>query len=232
VTQTGVVARLAVRELWISFRLLLLLVAFVGAGTVVALAPAPLPATVERLAIGLAVATAVGAGIAAWSMAEERRTGRAGWLVSRSVSRGTLLAGWFVALASTLVAALVAAGALGWLTVSSVSLRLEPVGFTGLLVAIGATALAGIALGLLLGCLLPQRAAALAAVALCGGSILFAALLPADPTLVPGGAYAALAALVEPGGAAAPGIRATGIGLFVTAILLVAARVALDRVEL
>lgn len=230
--QTGVVARLAVRELWISFRLLLVLVAFTGAGAIVALLPAPLRETMGRLALGLGLATTVAAAVAAWSMAEERSAGRAGWLVTRSLPRRTLLAGWFLALAASATAAVAVAGALGWLAAASVALSLEPLGYVSLLAGVGTITLAAVALGLLLGALLPARAAGIATVLVCAGAGVCAWLLPVDGSLLPGGVYAALADLAEPGGSISPGVRATGVGLASTAVLLVAGRAALERAEL
>ena len=77
-SQLPVVTRLAVHELWISFRLLVVLAGYVGAGTVVALLPAPLPTTLLRLAVGVATAMSLGAIVAAWSLSRERALGRAG----------------------------------------------------------------------------------------------------------------------------------------------------------
>jgi hypothetical protein len=231
VTQAGVVVRLAVRELWISFRLFVVVAVFVAAGAFVALVPAPLPSTMARLAAGLAAATLAAAAVAAWSMGEERRAGRAGWLVSRSLPRGALLTGWFVALSGVSLAALAAAGILGWLTATSVTLRLEPSGFAALLSGVAATTLLAVALGLLVGILFPARPAAFVAVAFLAlaGSIAWAA--PLDATLVPGGALVALAELTE-GTSEGPGLRAAGAALAAAAVLLVAARVAIERAEL
>ena len=88
-SQAATVTRLALREMWITFRLLLALVAFIGAGAIVALLPAAPSVALERLALGFGIATAVTSGIAAWSVADERSSGRAGWLVARSVTRAT-----------------------------------------------------------------------------------------------------------------------------------------------
>jgi hypothetical protein len=232
VSQTGVVSGLAVRELWISFRLFVIVTAFVASGALVALVPAPLPATLERLAIGLAASTLVAAGVAAWSMAAERRAGRAGWLVVRSVPRGTLLAAWFAAVGGVAIVALIAAAVLGWLAVSSVALRLEPGGFITLAIAAGASALAAVATGLLAGTLLAPPAAVAVTMAVCLVVGVAGWLLPIDATLVPGGALAALASLREPGGSAAPGLRAAGIGLATAAVMLLLARAAIERAEL
>lgn len=231
-TQAGVVVRLAVRELWISFRLFAIVAAFTAAGTVVALVPAPLPVTLGRLAAGLGGASLVAAGVAAWSMAEERRAGRAGWLVSRSLPRATLLLGWFVAIVAVSLAALVGAVLLGWLAATNVALRLDPAGYVALAAGIAAAVALAAAVGLLAGTLLPPRPAGIVAVAVCLGVAAVAALVPFDPTLVPGGAYAALAALVEPGASAGPGLRAAGVGLAATAVVLVVARAAIERAEL
>lgn len=231
-TQAGVVARLALRELWMSFRLFVVVAAFVAAGTFVALAPVPLPATVGRLAAGLGVATLVAAAAAAWSMADERRSGRAGWLVTRSVPRATLLVGWFVALGGVALAGLAAAGALGWLAASSVTLGLEPAGFAATAMAVGAAVLAAIGTGLLAGTLLPAPPAVVVVVALGLAAAALAWLGPFEPSLVPGGAYVELAALREPGGSAAAGLRAAGVGLATAAITLGLARAAMERAEL
>jgi hypothetical protein len=232
VTQAGVVARLAVRELWISFRLFAVVAAFTAAGAFVALVPAPLPETAGRLAAGLGAATLVAAGAAAWSMAEERRSGRAGWLVSRSVPRPTLLAGWFLAFAGTSLVGLLAAGILGWLAAAGVTLRLEPDGYVALVAGVAAAVLAAVGLGLLVGTLLPPRPAVLVTLALCALAGMVSWLAPLEPTLVPGGAHVALAGLTEPGGSAGPGLRAAGIGLATAAAVLVLARAAIERAEL
>ena len=144
-------ARLALRELWISFRLFAVLAGFVAVAALVALLPAPLPVTLERLALGLGAATGLTAGVAALSMAEERRTGRAGWLVTRSLPRGTPLVGWFAAVAATGLLGLVAAAILGWLAASNVAVRLAAAGYISAVAGVGATLLAAVALGLLAG---------------------------------------------------------------------------------
>ena len=163
VSQTGVVTWLAVRELWISFRLLALLAAYVGVGALVALLPAPASTAMTRLSVGLAAAVIVGAAIAAGALASERVLGRAGWLVTRSISRGTVLVGWFVAVAGVSLIGLVAAAALGWLAASPSVAQLQPAPFAAIVGGVAAQALALIAIGLLLGTLLPPVPAAGAA---------------------------------------------------------------------
>jgi hypothetical protein len=232
VSQASVVTRLAVRELWITFRLVLLLVSFVGVGTAVALLPAPLPVTMQRFAAGLGAATLLVAATAAWSIADERAHGRVGWLVTRSVARGTLLGGWFVAMGIIALGGLAAAGVLGWLAATSVSLRLELLAYVVILAAIAATILAAVALGLLSGSLLGPRTAAVGSIVL--GVALGAAawLVPAHGGLIPGAALLHLAALTEGAGSPAEAWRAAGACLLAAGVLLVLARVALGRAEL
>ncbi len=181
-SQAVVVTWLAVRELWITFRLVILLLALVAVGAVVALAPAALPVTMQRLAIGLGAATLVIAAVAAWSVAEDRQQGRAGWLVTRSVPRGTLLGGWFVALSAVALAGMIATGVLGWLTASGVSLRLEPIAYAVRVGAVAATVVAVVALGVLAGTVARPRVAALLALLVAAGAGLIAWLVP-DPSV-------------------------------------------------
>ncbi len=231
-SQAGVVTRLAVRELWITFRLVVLLVSFVAVGTAVALLPAPLPVTMQRFAAGLGAATLLVGATAAWSIADERAHGRVGWLVTRSVSRGTFLGGWFVALGVIALAGLSAAGVLGWLAASSVSLRLEPLAYVGLVVAVTATVLAAVALGLLTGSLLGPRTAAVVTIILAAAFVGAAWIVSAQGGLVPGSAFLELAALTEGSRSLAEAWRAAGAALVAAGSLLVLARVALGRAEL
>ncbi len=231
-SRASVVTRLALRELWITFRLLGLLVAFIAVGAAVALLPAPLTATMQRLAAGLAAATLVAGAIAAWSLAHERTSGRAGWLVTRSVSRTSVIGGWFTALAGVTLAGITAAAVLGWLAASGVALRLDPAGFLALAGAVGATALAVVPLGMLLGALLPPRPAAALAVMVAAAVGALAWLGPDLASLVPGAAFVALAELNESVAPLGVALRSAGSALLTTALLLLLARAALGRAEL
>lgn len=231
-SRPAVMARLAMRELWISFRLFAIIATFIAAGALVVFLPTPLPRTMGTLAVALGVATAVTAAVSAWSMAEERQAGRAGWLVTRSLSRGTLLAGWFVAVGGIGLVALAAAGVLGWLAASAVTLRLEPAGYISLLGGVAGALLAAVAIGLTAGIVAGPRRAALLALLVCVAAGVAAWVLPGDASRLPGGAFGALGALSEPGTAIGPGLRAAGIGLACAAGVLVLARLLLDRAEL
>jgi ABC-type transport system involved in multi-copper enzyme maturation permease subunit len=229
VSQAVVVTRLAVRELWISFRLLVLLAAHVCVGAIVALLPASATeTTLLRLAIGLGAALVVGCAIAADALSTERALGRAGWLVTRSISRATLLLGWFVALASVTLLGLGAGGILGWLAVAAPVPPVEPAAYAAVLAGVAAMALAALAIGLLLGTLLSRLVATVAALVVAG-ALSGAALTVGQSSFVPLAALADLATLERPIG---DGIRGTGIFLAVTGAAMVVARVALGRVDL
>ena len=231
-SQATVVTRLAVRELWITFRLLGLLAGFIAVGALIALLPAPLPTVLDRLALGLGAASILAGAIAAWSFGDERTHGRAAWLVTRSVSRGTLLGGWFAALATLAVGGTAMAGLLGWLTASSVSLRLDAGAFASVFAGVAATVLVAIALGLLAGTVLRGPLAVAATVAVGAGLGALAWMVPGTGELVPGAAMVDLAALREGATAQMSGLRAAGAALVATALLLAIARLVLERAEL
>lgn len=231
-SQTGTVAWLALRELWMTFRLLVVLVVHIGAGAVVGLLPAAASVALVRLAIGLALAAVVTAAVAAWSMADERLHGRAGWLVTRSVARGTYLAGWFAALALVAAAGGAAAGVLGWLAIGGATFGTDPTAFPAAVAAVAVTSAAAAALGLLFGSLLRPLAATLAAVATCAVIGGVALVFAASAQWLPGSAYPLLARLAGPESVLPDALRAAGIGLALCSMLLVAARAALERTDL
>lgn len=234
-SQVATVTGLAIRELWISFRLIALLVVCVGAGASVALLPGSLAGTLERLALGLAMAVATAAGVAGWSMAIERTTGRAGWLVGRSVTRWTLLGGWFVALGIVVALGVVVAIALGWVTMTGFTTRPAPGTLVALAVAIVGWAGAAVSIGLLAGALLTAPVAAVLAAALALAAGLAPWIAPGGGDLgplVPGAGIGLLAAAAEAGPLVGPALQAAGLGLATAAIALVLARLALDRTEL
>ncbi|MDQ3690989.1 MAG: hypothetical protein M3406_13340 [Chloroflexota bacterium] len=227
-SQTGVVTRLALRELWISFRLLLLLTAYVAVGAAAALIPGSLPAILVRLAIGVSAAMVVGAALAAWSLSRDRVLGRAGWLATRSIPRGTILVGWFVALALVSVLGLVAVGALGWLAASTASSSLDPVAFGATFGAIACGSLVLLALGLLFGAALPPLAATVGA-AVASVLIVAAAWFALPRVALP---VEALVHLPRLPGPIAIALQGGGASLALAALLVLAARAALERVDL
>ncbi len=230
-SQASTVARLATRELWMTFRLLLILIVSVGAGAVVALLTAPPVQAMVRLAAGLGAGITVAAAVAAWSLAEERVSGRAGWLVTRSVARGTYLAGWFGSLIGVATVGGVAGAILGWLSVASTG-TVDGIDYLAALAATGATLVAAVAIGLLAGALLRPRAAMLLILVLCAGVAALSVLAPDVAHWVPGGALLLLAGAAGPDPVAGDALRAAGIGLAAAAAALIVSRIAFERAEL
>ena len=232
-SRAGVVTWLAIRELWMSFRLLVVLIVTVVAGAVAALVPAPLPVLMERLAVGLAAAAAVAGAVAAWSFATERRRGRSGWLIARAMPRASYLTGWFAALAVIVAAGHVGASALGWLAAVNVSVGLDVAAFVTAMAATLAASMAALSLGTLAGVLWPRVAAAgvvlVAAIGLA--VVVVGSQVPAEALPV-AGAFVVLAELREGAVAPGPALVAAGIALVAAGTLLAGARVALERVEL
>jgi hypothetical protein len=232
VTTAAIVARVAVRELWMTFRLLIVLVTFVGGSAVVVLLPAAPAVTLDRLAVGLGIATVVSAAVSAWSLADERASGRAGWLITRSVSRGTYLLGWLLGMTAVGVAGVVGAAALGWLTIAGLAVDLDLVAYAAAVVAVATSVAAAITLGLAVGALLGPPAAAAVAAVLCAGAGILVVIASAGSSSVPGAAYLLLSRLVSSDAVVPDALRAAGVGLVQTAILFVIARAAMERAEL
>ena len=231
-SQASTVARLATRELWMTFRLLLVLTVSVGAGAVVGLLPARLSDTMARLAAGLGLAIAVAAAVAAWSLAEERVCGRVGWLVTRSVARSTYLAGWYFALVLVPAIGLAAGALLGWLAIPGGALTVPPLEYLSVFLAVATTLGAAVALGLLSGALVPPRAAMIVTLVICAGAAAGAILAQEPAAWLPGGSLLLLARVAGSDPVMADALRAAGIGLALTAVVLVACRVALERTDL
>jgi hypothetical protein len=232
VSRPIIVARLATRELWMTFRLLLVLLAFVSAGSVVGVLPAPLAETMGRLAAGLGVAIALTASVAAWTLADERLSGRTGWLVTHWVARATYLVGWYGALALIAAVGLAAGALLGWLAIPASAASVDAGEYLAAIAAVGATLAVAIAVGVLAGALLRPPAATLATVGLCAVVALVAIVQPDATTWLPGGALVLLAGAAESASVAAEALRAAGIGLAIAAAMLGACRIALELTDL
>ncbi len=227
-SQTRVVAGLAVRELWMSFRLIVILAAYLGAGVLVALVPAAPSAVLLRLAIGLAIAAVAGAATAAWSLSHERQLGRVGWLAARSIERRTIIGGWFVALAALTTAGTLGAGLLGWAAAGGPVARLDAAAFALLIAGIACGGYALLAGGLALGSVLQPRLATAAALATGGAAVTLTWV--ATPTVaLPAEALSMLARLDRPISVA---LQGAGVSLAAAVALLVLAAVALGRVDL
>jgi hypothetical protein len=237
------VAGLALRELWISFRLLVAVAAMLLAVLPAALLP-PTPTQLAGLAwtplqlfaIGLAAALALVSGLAAATLAGERRSGTIGWLVNRAVPRPIVLLAWFSAFALVMALGLVPSAALAWLTQPGArELAGGPAAFVAPMAATWAAGVAAMSLGLLLGSWLPAMpAAVVTVVVVCG--LLVPAAADALPGLAvppaPGAGLAILAGLDEAARPIADSLRSAGAALTAAGVLLAVGSAALSRADL
>lgn len=227
-SQTWLVARLALRELWMSFRLFVLLAAYLGAGVLIASVPGTDAETLERLTLAFAVATVVGAATAAWSLSHERELGRIGWLAARSIERRRILTGWFVALGALTVGGTVGTAVLGWAASGGSVERVSPIAFGWTIVAVACAATALLALGLLVGAWLPPRLASIGAIVV-GGLVIGAGWAAPWWPALPVKALAELPQLDRPISLAMQG---AGLMLAVAVLFLVMASIVLGRADL
>jgi hypothetical protein len=237
------VAGLALRELWISFRLLVTVAALLLA----ALPTAVLPSTptevagmawtpLQLFAVGLAAALALVAGLAAATLAGERRRGTIGWLVNRAVPRSIVLLAWFSTYALVIALGLIAPAALAWLTQPEAHEGAGgPAAFVAPMVAAWAAGLVAVALGLLLGSRLPAMPSAALTILVVGGLLVPAAagVLPdLASSSAPGAGLAVLAALGEAARPIADSLRSAGAALTAAGVTLAVGSAALSRADL
>ena len=233
---------MALRELWISFRLLLVVGALLLAALPAALLPhvmspnlagAP-PDPLTWQAVALSAALALAAGVAGGTLASERRRGTAGWFTARAVPRATVALTWFAAFGVLLAIGLLPLAVVTWLSLSPF-LPDGPLPLvSGVIGACGA-GLAAVAAGLLLGAFLPPLPAVLLATLVTGGALL-ASAMGQGPSgawwALPGDGMRVLATLDTAARPVADGLRAAGAALGVTAVLLVLCVVAFERTDL
>lgn len=225
---------LNLRELWMSFGLLLILAMLLGSALVLLLVSASVP-TVSgsaAYATALAVASIVTAAVAGHSVATERRDGSAAWLAVRAVPRSALLLARLAAFVPPLLVGLLASAIVAWLTLAiTPAVAAAPLGFALAVAAAAAGALAAIALGMLLGTLLDPWRAALATIlvlaVVAGATVLLPTALP-----LPGGGFTVLGSLPSVVRPVASALAAAGSALVSMALLTVAAMAVLQRTDL
>ena len=225
------VAWLALRELWISYRLMLVLAGFVATGAIVALVPVNAEDQFQRLAIGFAIAGTVAGMVSAWSLASERRRRRAGWLVSRGVPHASIVSGWFAALAVAVVIGLVPSATLAWLALPP-GRPSEAVAYAAAVGAVACGVLAVVAFGQFVGAVLPPAAAVAAVVLLCAGVGSASVLAPDASAYLPSAGHVILSTLGDAARPVARALAGAGAALAMTGALLLLAISALERVDL
>jgi hypothetical protein len=225
------VAWLAVRELWISYRLMLVVGGFVASGAVVALLPAPPDAEVDRLAIGFAASTAIAGVVSAWSLSTERHRRRAAWLVGRGVPRASIVMSWFAAVGVAALLGLLPSAALAWPVIVPAAPS-EEAAYVAAIAAIGGGVLSAVAVGQVAGAGLPPVVAVVATLLACGAAATASWIIPDVAAYVPGAGLVLLADLGSVARPVARGLAGTGMALGVAGALLVLAAAIFERVDL
>jgi ABC-type transport system involved in multi-copper enzyme maturation permease subunit len=231
--------RMALHELWISFRLIPLIGLPVVGGMLVSAVP---PEFAGETAVGGAsfwyavaagVAICVASGLAALTIAHERHRGTAAWMAVRAVPRSTVLFSWFLAFAILLVAGLALGSVGAWLAaIGRAESPPDPLPFAAAVAATAAMALAAVAVGLMIGTALPILPAALLAVAVSTPMVVAAFLMPFSTLPLPIGGLGLLAHLDSVGRPVASALQSTGAALAASAVLLVLAGTGLERSDL
>jgi hypothetical protein len=240
VTRLAPVTGLALHELWISFRLLVVIGVVLLATLPAALLPSTLtpsvggapPGAIGWYAVALAGALSLVSAVAAATIARERRRGTAGWLVVRAVPRASILVAWFAAFVLLEMAALIPAGLIGWLSLENTLPPSGPTPFAAALFATAASGAAALAVGMLAGCLLRPLVAALVALLLTAAPLIGPAAGAWDLPAVPGGGLAVLTSLATDPHPIADSLLAAGTALGLTAALLLVCVAAFERADL
>lgn len=231
---------LALHELWISFRLLLLLTLPLLGGLAVGMVPTELAGVRALegaawwLGVSLCASVALAAALAAGSLAIERQRGTIAWMAVRAVPRSTVLLSWFLAIGLVLLAGIALGAVSAWLVaIGRLPEAPDPGPFVAAVGAAGGAALLAVAVALLVS-VLPLSAAMAAGLGmLLAGALLVASLigpLGAVPSPTAGmGLLADLGATARPVGDA---LRSAGTALAAVAAVLVLAAAILERRDL
>lgn len=230
---------MALRELWISFRLIPVVGLPVIGGIVVIGLPPELGGVSAIGSAGFWYAVAAGASIcvaaalAASTMAHERHRGTVAWMAVRAVPRSAVLLSWFGAY-GLLLAGSIGIGSIGaWLAATTqAETPIDPGPFVAAVAAVMCTALATVAGGLFIGSFMARRQAAITALMVC--AVLVTATIggPLAGILLP---IAGVGLLADIGSATRPlsdALRSSGTALATAAGLLVVAAAVLDRADL
>ncbi len=236
--------RLALLELWTSFRLLAALAALGASGCVALLAiglqpSTPLGPTIASAApiagwyaTALAIATAVTAALVANAVAAERTRGFSGWLVSRTAPRSSLAVAWFAAGGLLVIGGGALSALIAWLalTAGPDTRPSDLPAFMAATAACLAAGLAAVAVAVAVGATVPPLPAFVATGIAVAAWLVGAALL--SPDAAPGGGFAALAAFHATTRPVATGLESAGATLGIAAAALVGALASFGRVDL
>jgi ABC-type transport system involved in multi-copper enzyme maturation permease subunit len=231
--------RMALHELWISFRLIPLVgIPVIGGMLVSAIPPEFAGETAVGgagfwFAVAAAVTTCVASALAALTMAHERRRGTVAWMAARAVPRASVLFSWFLGFAILLVLGLALGSVGAWLAaISRAELPPDAIPFSAAVGASAATAMAGVAAGLLIGTTFRALSATLLALAVSGALVAVAFLVPLSAIPLPLGGLALLTHLDSAARPVAGSLQSAGAALTAAAVLLILAAAGLERSDL
>lgn len=230
---------MALHEMWISFRLIAVLGLPLLGGLLAIVVPPDLVGVTAVgsagfwYAVGASVAIAVTAGLAAGTLANERRRGTVAWMAVRAVPRASVFMSWFVAFGLLLGIGIVLGSIGAWLVaLSHAEASPDPVPYAA---AIGATIGAGllaVAVGLLAGTFLPARPAAGLATAVGAVALAVAIVFAPGGVPCPTGGIGLLTHLDNATLPLADALRSAGVALAATGILLAVGARGLERSDL
>ena len=231
--------RMALHELWISFRLIPLLGLPIAGGMLVSAVPPELAGETAVGGAGFWYAIAAGiaicatSGLAALTIAHERRRGTVAWMAVRAVPRFAVLFSWFLAFAFLVIIGIALGSAGAWLAaINRAEAPPDAIPFAAAVGATAATALVGVAVGLLLGTYLPALPATLLALAVSGALVAAGILAPLSIVPLPLGGLSLLThldAVIRP---VAGSLQSAGAALAAAAAVLVVAGAGLERSDL
>lgn len=231
--------RMALHELWISFRLIPLMGLPIVGGMLVSAVP---PQFAGETAVGgaslwYAVAAGlvicVASALAALTMAHERRRGTVAWMAVRAVPRSSVLFGWFLAFGILLVVGLALGSVGAWLAaIGRAESPPDPLPFAAAVAAAAAAAMAGVAAGLLIGTTLPTLPATILAVVVSAPLVVAAFVAPLSTLPLPVGGLGLLTHMDSAVRPVAGALQSAGAALATAAVLLVLAGVGLERSDL
>jgi hypothetical protein len=237
--QMRTLTRMALHEMWISFRMMLLVVVpLVGGIGVIALPPELSGVTAVGgagfwFAVAASIAIALASGVAALTMAHERSRGTVAWMAVRAVPRSAVLLSWFITFSILLAGGIVLGSVGAWLTtIDRAETAPDVFPFAAAVVASASAGLACVAGGLLLGTVMRAVPAMLLALGLTIPILVAAILTPADGIALPTGGIGLLAHLDTASRPLAFSLQAGGAALAVAGVLLVLASVGLERANL
>lgn len=231
--------RMALHEMWISFRLIPLIGLPLVGGMLVSAVPPELAGETAVGGAGFWYAISAGAaiclasGLAAITLAHERRRGTLAWMAVRAVPRSAVLASWFLAFAILLMVG-IGLGSIGaWLAaIARAETSPDAIPFAAAVAASVGAGLAAVAAGLLFGTVLPRWPAVLLAIGLSGALVAATIVAPATAIASPTGGIGLLAHLDAFSRPMAGAFQSAGAALAAAALLLVLAGAGLERSDL